>query len=74
MLYPLAELLSFPFLFLPASYQASCMIRASDCAVALPAGRLIPYVLYTFGHINYGSWRPKEDYFLSSLPPSRMQT
>ena len=28
---------------------------------------LDPLCIIYFGHINYGSWRPKEDYFLSSL-------
>ena len=46
--------------------------QPSQPAVSSRSGRLrlIPYVLYTFGHINYGSWRPKEDYFLSSLSSS----
>ena len=51
-------------------FQLPPKLPASSDRPTEPAqwhGRLIPYVLYTFGHINYGSWRPKEDYFLSSL-------
>ena len=50
-------------------FQLPPKLPASSDRPTEPAqwhGRLIPYVLYTFGHINYGSWRPKEDYFLSS--------